>query len=121
MKQVIVGEDGLFILELDEEIDYDFLVKQENYLNNKVKFFIKGVGRDLENLELRFELEIVFDRIFFDKEIRLENIYYDFDCWEIWDDVKFMFNVLMEMLKFNFNLSIQLFFYIDCRGGIGYN
>lgn len=120
-KQVTVGEDGLFTLELDEETDYDFLAKQEDYLNNKAKFSTKGVGKDPENPELRFEIEIVLDRIFLDKEIRLENIYYDFDRWEIRDDAKPTLNALTETLKLNPNLNIQLSSHTDCRGGTRYN
>ncbi|MEZ5043405.1 MAG: OmpA family protein [Saprospiraceae bacterium] len=120
-KQVTVGEDGLFSLELEEDMDYDFLAKLENYLNNKANFTTKGIGKDPENPIMRYEVEIVLDKIFLDKEIRLENIYYDFDRWEIRDDAKPTLNALIETLKLNPELRIQLSSHTDCRGVDRYN
>jgi len=120
-QQATVGEDGLFTLELTEETDYDFLARQENYLNNKANFTTKGIGKDPNNPIQRFEVEIVLDKIFLDKEIRLENIYYDFDRWEIRDDAKPTLNALTETLKLNPELYIQLSSHTDCRGGDRYN
>lgn len=69
----------MFELELEEEVDYMFLVVKEGYLKNDVVFFICGIGCDFNNFVQEFEIEIVLDCIFLDKEIWLENIYYDFD------------------------------------------
>lgn len=118
---VTVGEDGLFTLELEEETDYEFLASKEDYLNNKTSFTSKGIGKDPNNPVMRFEVEVVLDKIFLDKEIRLENIYYDFDKWDIREDAKPTLNTLAENLKLNPKIQIQLSSHTDCRGNPRYN
>ena len=107
-KTVTVGEDGLFTLELTENTDYNFLASAENYLNNKAAFSTKGIGKDPENPVQRFEVEIVLDRIYLDQEIRLENIYYDYDKWDIRNDAKPTLDALTETLRLNPQIRIQL-------------
>lgn len=120
-KTVEIGEDGLFTLELDEDTDYSFLASMEGYLSNDAEFSTKGIGRDPETPEMRFEIEIVLDKIFFDQEIVLENIYYDFDRWEIREDAEPTLNELAANLKLNPQISIQLSSHTDCRGIDRYN
>jgi peptidoglycan-associated lipoprotein len=118
---VTVGEDGMFRLELQEQMDYAFLASQPGYLNNDADFSTKGIGRDPANPVQVFEIEIVLDKIFFDKEIRLENIYYDFDKWDIREDAKPTLNVLARNLQLNPDIRIQLGSHTDCRGTTRYN
>lgn len=120
-RSVTVGEDGLFSINLEENTDYDFLASKENYLKNVNEFSTKGIAKDPNNPEMRFEIEIVLDKIFLDKEIRLENIYYDFDRWEIRDDAKPTLDELVENLKLNEDIRIQLSSHTDCRGQNRYN
>ncbi|MEN0004022.1 MAG: OmpA family protein, partial [Bacteroidota bacterium] len=120
-EQVTVGEDGLFRLELDEDTDYYFLASQEGYLNNQATFTTKGVGQDPENPVQTFVIEIELDKIYFNKEIVLENIYYDFDESFIRDDAKPTLNALADNLKLNPSIRVQLGSHTDCRGPSGYN
>ncbi len=120
-KEVTVGEDGFFSLELEEGTDYEFLARKENYLTNDEKFSTKGVGKDPNNPVRTFEVEIVLDKIFIDKEIVLENIYYDFDKWDIRDDAKPTLNELAKNLKLNPEIDIQMGSHTDCRGSNSYN
>lgn len=120
-KSVTVGEDGLFSLELGENSDYEFLASKDTYLTNNAEFSTKGIGKDPSNPIQKFEVEIVLDKIFKNKEIRLENIYYDFDKWDIRDDAKPTLNELVENLKLNPAIRIQLGSHTDCRGNGRYN
>ncbi|MEM1322431.1 MAG: OmpA family protein [Bacteroidota bacterium] len=120
-KVFTIGEDGLFTLELDENTDYEFLASKSEYLNNQERFSTKGIGKDPNNPTLRFEIEIVLDKIFKDQEITLENIYYDFERWNIRDDAKPTLNELATILNRNPGISIQLASHTDCRGGARYN
>jgi len=61
------------------------------------------------------------DPIFFDKEIVLENIFYDYDQWAIRDDAKPSLNDLAKILKTNPAIRIQLASHTDCRGTEEYN
>ena len=120
-KEVEVGEDGLFTLELQENTDYNFIGSRENYLNNATSFSSRGIGKDPNNPVQTFEVEIVLDKIFRDKEIVLENIYYDFDKWDIRKDAQPTLLKLTENLRLNPDIRIQLSSHTDCRGNARYN
>ncbi|MBK7870180.1 MAG: OmpA family protein [Saprospiraceae bacterium] len=114
------GEEPVTI-ELNENLDYNFLASKENYLNNIAKFTTKGIGKDPNNPVQHFEVEIVLDKILLDKEIRLENIYYDLDKWDIRDDAKPTLDALAESLGLNPQIRIQLSSHTDCRASDTYN
>lgn len=116
-----VDENGKITIELTPETNYSFLAKMEGYLSNDGAFTSKGLGRDPNNPVQQFELEIVLDKIYLDKEIRLENIYYDYDEWGIRDDAKPTLNDLSQNLKINPGIRIQLSSHTDCRGNERYN
>lgn len=117
-KKWTVGEEGFFSLELSPNAEYAFLASKPGYLNNAAAFNTRGINAEQD---MRFELEIVLDRIFTDKEIRLENIYYDFDRWEIREDAKPTLDKLARLLLINPGVRIQLGSHTDCRGNDRYN
>lgn len=120
-ESVTVGEDGMFRLELEENTDYDFLASQPGYLSNEAAFSTVGIGRDPANPVQTFEIEIVLAKIFLDKEITLENIYYDFDKWDIREDARPTLDELARNLELNPGIRIQLGSHTDCRGTTRYN
>lgn len=118
---VTVGEDGMFTLTLDEETDYNFAASKVEYLNNSTSFSSKGIGKDPANPITNYTVEIVLDKIFKNKEITLDNIYYDFDKWDIRADAHPTLNQLAATLSENPQISIQLSSHTDCQGAAGYN
>lgn len=120
-KSIEINESGLYELEMDENTDYRFLAEKEGYLNNISKFSTKGIGKDPNNPILKFELEIELDKIFINQEIVLENIYYDYDRWDIRADAQPTLNELSGLLNRNPNINIQLSSHTDCRGQNNYN
>lgn len=116
-----VGEDGFFKLELAESTDYTFTATQEGYLSSGTKFSTKGIAKDPANPVQTFEIEIVLDKIFRNQEIVLENIYYDYDKWDIRPDAEPTLNRLADVLRQNPTIRIQLGSHTDCRGNDGYN
>ncbi|HHS95654.1 MAG TPA: flagellar motor protein MotB, partial [Phaeodactylibacter sp.] len=96
-----VNDDGAFSLELQADSDYSFLASHPGYLNNTARFSTKGLGKDPNNPIATYEVEIVLDKIFKNKEITLENIYYDFNESFIRDDAKPTLNKLAETLRQN--------------------
>ena len=81
----------------------------------------KVLASDPSNPVQTFELEIVLDKIFLDKEITLENIYYDFDKWDIRADAQPTLNDLTRNLELNPEIRIQMGSHTDCRGNPRYN
>jgi outer membrane protein OmpA-like peptidoglycan-associated protein len=117
----VTPEDGPVKIDLAEQTDYQFTATLENYLSNSAKFSTKGIAKDPANPIQVFEVEIVLDKIFRNKEIVLNNIYYDYDKWDIRPDAEPTLNKLAEVLLQNPGIKIQLGSHTDCRGNDGYN
>ncbi len=115
------GEEEPVTIELEENMEYSFLASRNQYLNNAARFSTRGIAKDPANPVQRFELEIVLDKVFIGKEIRLENIYYDFDKWDIREDARPTLDVLAENLRLNPDIRIELASHTDCRGSDSYN
>lgn len=120
-RTVTVNEEGKFTLELEENTDYDFFGSHEGYFNNSARFSSKGIAKDKNNPVQKFEVEIVLDKIFKNKEITLDNIYYDYDQWNIRRDAEPTLNELANTLLENPNIRIQMASHTDCRGKANYN
>jgi peptidoglycan-associated lipoprotein len=120
-KKILSDRDGFSIMELLENTDYQFVVSKEGYLNSSAKFTTKGIEKDPTNPVQKFELEVVLDKIYKNKEIVLENIYYDYDKWEIRYDAQPTLNKLAQTLAENPTVKIQLSSHTDCRGNDSYN
>lgn len=118
---VTVKEDGFFSLTLAENTDYSFNATHEGYLANSARFSTKGIAKDPANPVQTYEVEIVLDKIYRNREIVLENIYYDYDKWDIRPDAEPTLNRLAEVLKQNPAIRIQLGSHTDCRGNDAYN
>lgn len=116
-----VKDDGFFSMELAENMDYNFNATLADYLANSAKFSTKGIAKDPNNPVQTFEIEIVLDKIFRNREIVLENIYYDYDKWDIRPDAEPTLNRLAEVLRQNASIRIQLGSHTDCRGNDAYN
>jgi outer membrane protein OmpA-like peptidoglycan-associated protein/tetratricopeptide (TPR) repeat protein len=116
-----VKSDGYFRMELAENTDYTFNASMEGYLANSAKFSTKGIAKDPSNPEQTFEIEIVLDQIYRNREIVLENIYYDYDKWDIRPDAEPTLSRLAEVLRQNAEIRIQLGSHTDCRGNDAYN
>ena len=116
-----VQEDGFFKMELAENTDYTFTAALAGYLSSGAKFSTKGIAKDPANPVQTFEIEIVLDKIFRNREIVLENIYYDYDKWDIRPDAEPTLSRLAEVLRQNPNIRIQLGSHTDCRGNDDYN
>jgi len=120
-KILTTGEEGFVQIPIEENKDYQFLASYPGYLNNSSNFNSLNIGIDPNNPNRIFELEIVLDKIFLEKEINLENIYYDFDRWEIREDAKPALDELAAILMLNPSFSIELASHTDWRGQEGYN
>jgi outer membrane protein OmpA-like peptidoglycan-associated protein/tetratricopeptide (TPR) repeat protein len=116
-----VKEDGFHKIELAENTDYTFNASLNGYLSNGARFSTKGIAKDPANPVQVFELEIILDKIYRNREIVLENIYYDYDKWDIRPDAEPTLNRLANVLKQNPSIRIQLGSHTDCRGNDNYN
>ena len=65
--------------------------------------------------------ELILDKIIINKPIVLENIYYDFDKWNIRPDAAVELDKLVKILKDNPRIVVELGSHTDCRGTNQYN
>jgi peptidoglycan-associated lipoprotein len=121
LKNYVTGEEGYIQLPVEENQNYLFVASNAGFLTNSTAFNALNIGIDPNNPNRIFELEIVLDKIYLEKEITLKNIYYDFDRWEIREDAKPALNELAAILQLNPKISIELASHTDCRGQDNYN
>lgn len=115
-----VSRRGRLSVPIDTSMQYRFRVEADNYLNKTIDFNPKG--KILPDREVTTIIEtVVLDSIYTNVEIVLENIYYDFDRWEIRADAEPTLDTLAMLLKDNPELKIELSSHTDCRGGGEYN
>jgi outer membrane protein OmpA-like peptidoglycan-associated protein len=68
-----------------------------------------------------FYADFVVEPIVIDKPIVLENIYYDFDKWDIRPDAAKELDKLVKLLKDNPEIDIEMGSHCDVRGSDQYN
>jgi len=70
-------------------------------------------GTLLANIEL--------ERAKLEKKIEIQNIYYDYDKWDIRPDAAERLDLAVQLMKDNPGLSVELGSHTDCRGNNAYN
>ena len=63
-----------------------------------------------------YNCEIFLNKIIINQSIIVNNIYYDFNKWDIRPDAAIELDKIVEMLKKNPNISIELSSHTDSRG-----
>ncbi|MGZ3941016.1 MAG: OmpA family protein [Bacteroidia bacterium] len=66
-------------------------------------------------------MEIELDPIVINKAVRLDNIYYDYDKWDIRKDALPALDVLLKIMKENPEIHVELSSHTDSRGSDKYN
>ncbi|MBX2815063.1 MAG: OmpA family protein [Saprospiraceae bacterium] len=112
---------GMLRIKLAPNKTYTFKVSNDGYFNNELDFVTIDLPIDSTVRLQQFEESLLLDKIFYDKEIVLENIYYDLDKDFIREDAKPTLNELANLLKLNPELAIQLAAHTDCQAGDDYN
>lgn len=112
----IVGEDGIFDFDLSADSEYKLSVSKDNYFTVVRNIDTKGKTNG-ENIYERIELE----KIIIDKPIVLENIYYDFDKWNIRPDAALELDKFVTFLLDNPKIRVELSSHTDSRGTDKYN
>lgn len=114
-----VAENGLFLHKLSTNQTHTLIVKSRDHLSKQVKIQIPNF--ESIRSDTTISVEIALDRIVYDKEIIISNVYYDFDNWDIRSDAEPALDSLYEVLLINPQLNIQLASHTDCRGEELYN
>lgn len=113
--------DGTFYMVLDTATDYSFKATKPGYFAQFATVTTKGIILNEQHPDTTLTVEMVMEKIFTNQEIRIENIYYDYDESFIREDAKPPLDSLITILKQNPEISIQLSSHTDCRGATSYN
>lgn len=114
-------ELGQLIFKLDWNTQYTFTARYRDHLTSVHEINTAEVERDPTQKVITLNHTFILDPIFKNKEIELENIFYDYDQWTIREDAKPSLNKLAVILKNNPQIRILLSSYTDCRGTDEYN
>ncbi|MCX6276337.1 MAG: OmpA family protein [Bacteroidetes bacterium] len=112
------GPDGTFTFKLDHNSDFVVVGSKDNFFTNTESLTTMGktVSEDME-VTLKLEME----QIIINKPIVLENIYYDLDKSDIRPDAAAGLDKLVNIMKDNPGISIELSSHTDSRADDKYN
>lgn len=110
---------GRFLHKVSTDKMHKLTVRTKEHLNKEVMVEIP----DFSTLEkdTTINLTIALDRIQYNQEIIISNIYYDFDRWEVREDARPALDSLADLLKLNPHINIELASHTDCQGELDYN
>ena len=113
---VLTDKNGMYKFKLEPNVKYTLFCSKEGYFKLSADLSTKE-QKHSKDFTVNFEL----DQIIIEKPIVLENIYYDFDKWEIRADAKPELNKLVLLLKNNPTIDIEMGSHCDSRGNDNYN
>jgi peptidoglycan-associated lipoprotein len=113
-------------LKLEEDTDYLLLADKVAFLTKREGFSMYGRSIPQELLkksitDTTFYTNINLDQVFIGKTFKLDNIYYDLDKFDIRPDAALELDKLVQILKDNANLKIELGSHTDSRSSDIYN
>jgi len=118
---------------------YTILIRKPGFIAKRIEVYVNVAGCILcvdgvasltpgvtENLTAGNELgtllaNIELDRAKLDKRIQIQNIYYDFDKWDIRPDAAERLDKVVTLMKDNPGLTVELGSHTDSRGNDDYN
>ncbi|HJW31437.1 MAG TPA: OmpA family protein, partial [Saprospiraceae bacterium] len=120
-RRMVTDELGQLLISLEWDKTYTFTARYRDHLAQTYTLNTGTLEKNPKDPVTVINKTFVLDPIFKNKEIVLENIFYDYDQWAIREDAKPELNKLSVLLKTNPNIRIQLTSHTDCRGTDEYN
>ena len=126
LQDFTTGNDGKFLFRVYENEDYDLTGETDGYLVKRQAYTTKGKSVDpatLKELVTNITLDtiLVLDKIVLEKAFVLENIYYDFNKWNIRPDAAKELDKLVQILVDNPEIKIELSSHTDSIDDESYN
>jgi outer membrane protein OmpA-like peptidoglycan-associated protein len=111
------AQDGRYEFPLESGFDYKIVGNAYEYLANEVFVSTKDVT---ESADLERDIDIYLERIKIEPYV-LQNIYYDFDKWDLRPESEAELNRLVKIMNDNPGLVIQVGSHTDTNGSEEYN
>ena len=106
------------MIDIEEGGSYTIRAAKEQYLSASLDFTPTKLPTKGEKT---YNVNLLLEKIYIDREVVLKNIFYDYEQSFIRDDAKPSLNELSSLLKDNPNIKIQLLSHTDCRGEDDFN
>ena len=116
-KSLISDENGAFRFDLDKETDYLVRGDLDKYFNRQEGEISTKGATESTVYNVKFEVEKGEDAYL----VRLNNIYYDFNKYNIRKDAEPELKKVIEFMKTTPNVNIELRSHTDSRGSAAYN
>lgn len=116
----ITDKDGLAYFPLQAETDYRVLVSKAEFFNKSIVVSTKNY-KDLNTVEIVLKDTVELEKIFPEKEIVIDNIYYDLDKANLRPESLPILDKLVRFFRENNDLTIELGSHTDSRGSDDYN
>lgn len=131
--------DAFFNFTFERGNHYTMLIRKEGFLTKRIEVYVNingcivcvdgvravnpGVTDNLAagNNEGTLLANIELDRARIDKRIQIQNIYYDYDKWDIRADAAERLDNVVTLMKDNPGISVELGSHTDSRGNDEYN
>ena len=120
-QRLVTDDLGQLIIRLDWDKKYTFTARYRDHLAVTYEVNTADVEKDPAKPIKTINQTLELDPIFKNKEIILENIFYDYDQWAIREDARPSLDKLAIIMKNNPAIRIQLSSHTDCRGTDEYN
>lgn len=124
--QIVVGKDADYVFNSEPNKKYKMVAERDFYASKKIDFETKDDGQIRFNIELEIESYEDAEEIIIKKDdglvyIELENIYFDFNKWEIKQEAANTLKVLVDIMKKYPRMEIELGAHTDSRASEVYN
>jgi len=117
---VLADKFGKFGFDLEPNSNYKLAAEKENYFTQSQEVTTRGL-RDLENILITIKVRVLMERIYEEKEIVIENIYYDYDSTVLRADSKPILDTIVTLLNENPEVIVEIGSHTDSRGSDEYN
>jgi outer membrane protein OmpA-like peptidoglycan-associated protein len=126
MQDYVTGNDGKFLFRVYDNEDYNLVGETEGYLVKRQEYTTKGKSVDPKTLtelvtNITFDTIVVLEKIEINKVFVLENIYYDFNKYDIRPDAAHELDKLVQLLTDNPEIKIELSSHTDSVDTEEYN
>jgi len=118
-RQLLSGNttDGVFYISLEIGKNMSLQIQKDGYLFYSQNINLQEVGTQIKP----YELEVLLEPIKANGKITLNNVFFDFDKSNLKQESFIELDKLMELLKKNSNLKIEIGGYTDDKGDEKYN
>lgn len=112
---------GSYAFPLEPDQMYELKVEKDDYFNQTITFDTRDKKEEVMDVVPKAEKIVVGKAIRIDKLYEMENIYYGLDKWEIQPEAAKELDKLVQLLKDNPTVYIELSAHTDARGSNSYN